>query len=247
MPPALAKAHADLDRAVDRCYRPKPFASDRERVEHLFALYEHLTAPSLPPPPPRRNPNAPANRRADQVPASAHPGLALAPGPRDFSLMVSDRKLSELIVYLGRHSEVGNLGLTKLWKLIFFIDARALRDLGEPVTGSEFIKYEHGPVPSRGDKFLRKLLKTGEVTSNQRTVGGKLLNEIKAVRPADLTAFSFEERQLIDSVCVELGRKSAAVLSELSHKEPSWHYARMMDKLSPELIAYGRTEDTAGL
>ena len=47
-PPALAKAHADLDRAVDRCYRAKPFASDRERVEHLFALYETLTAPLAP-------------------------------------------------------------------------------------------------------------------------------------------------------------------------------------------------------
>ena len=48
MPPALAKAHADLDRAVDRCYRAKPFASDRERVEHLFELYEQLTSPLAP-------------------------------------------------------------------------------------------------------------------------------------------------------------------------------------------------------
>ncbi len=45
MPANLAKAHADLDRAVDACYRPKPFDSDRERVEFLFALYEKLTAP----------------------------------------------------------------------------------------------------------------------------------------------------------------------------------------------------------
>ncbi len=45
MPPALAKAHEALDRAVDRCYRKDPFPSDRQRVEHLFALYEHLTAP----------------------------------------------------------------------------------------------------------------------------------------------------------------------------------------------------------
>ena len=48
MPPALVKAHADLDRAVDRCYRPQPFETDRQRVEHLFALYEKLTAPLLP-------------------------------------------------------------------------------------------------------------------------------------------------------------------------------------------------------
>lgn len=45
MPARLAKAHAELDRAVDACYRSKPFTSDRERVEFLFALYEKLTAP----------------------------------------------------------------------------------------------------------------------------------------------------------------------------------------------------------
>ena len=48
MPAALARAHNALDRAVERCYRPEPFASDRQRVEHLFALYEKLTAPLLP-------------------------------------------------------------------------------------------------------------------------------------------------------------------------------------------------------
>ena len=45
MPPDLRKAHQALDRAVDRLYRRTPFASDRERVEHLFALYERLQAP----------------------------------------------------------------------------------------------------------------------------------------------------------------------------------------------------------
>jgi hypothetical protein len=48
MPPDLVKAHADLDRAVDRCYRTAPFTSDRQRVEFLFALYESLTTPLLP-------------------------------------------------------------------------------------------------------------------------------------------------------------------------------------------------------
>lgn len=47
MPPKLRAAHAALDRAVDRLYRPAGFASDRERVEHLFALYERMAAPLL--------------------------------------------------------------------------------------------------------------------------------------------------------------------------------------------------------
>ena len=48
MPADLVTAHADLDRAVDACYRPQAFTSDRQRVEFLFALYERYTAPLLP-------------------------------------------------------------------------------------------------------------------------------------------------------------------------------------------------------
>ncbi|HQT84962.1 MAG: SAM-dependent methyltransferase [Acidiphilium sp. 37-64-53] len=47
MKPLLRRAHATLDAAVDRLYRPTPFASERERAEHLFTLYERLTAPAL--------------------------------------------------------------------------------------------------------------------------------------------------------------------------------------------------------
>ena len=45
MPANLRKAHAALDSAVDRLYRAAPFASDRDRVEHLFGRYEALVNP----------------------------------------------------------------------------------------------------------------------------------------------------------------------------------------------------------
>ena len=45
MPPDLRKAHHALDRAVDRLYRPRKFSSERERVEHLFVLYERMCSP----------------------------------------------------------------------------------------------------------------------------------------------------------------------------------------------------------
>jgi hypothetical protein len=45
MPPDLRRAHNNLDRAVDRLYRPKAFTSDRERVEYLFTLYEKMITP----------------------------------------------------------------------------------------------------------------------------------------------------------------------------------------------------------
>lgn len=45
MPADLRRAHHALDLAVDRLYRAAPFASDRDRVEHLFGRYEALVNP----------------------------------------------------------------------------------------------------------------------------------------------------------------------------------------------------------
>lgn len=44
MPPALLKAHQQLDRTVDLCYRPQPFLSEAKRIDFLFELYDKYTA-----------------------------------------------------------------------------------------------------------------------------------------------------------------------------------------------------------
>jgi type I restriction-modification system DNA methylase subunit len=44
MPPALTKAHQELDKAVDLAYRPQPFINETKRMEFLFELYEKYTA-----------------------------------------------------------------------------------------------------------------------------------------------------------------------------------------------------------
>jgi len=44
MPPVLVKAHQQLDKAVDLCYRPQPFINETKRIEFLFELYDRYTA-----------------------------------------------------------------------------------------------------------------------------------------------------------------------------------------------------------
>jgi len=44
MPPTLVKAHLELDKAVDLCYRSQPFTTEAKRMEFLFELYEKYTA-----------------------------------------------------------------------------------------------------------------------------------------------------------------------------------------------------------
>jgi len=47
MPPKLSKAHQELDKAVDLCYRPQAFTNENARIEYLFDLYNQYTAPLL--------------------------------------------------------------------------------------------------------------------------------------------------------------------------------------------------------
>jgi hypothetical protein len=47
MPPVLVKAHQELDKAVDLCYRAQAFVNENSRIEYLFDLYNQYTAPLL--------------------------------------------------------------------------------------------------------------------------------------------------------------------------------------------------------
>jgi hypothetical protein len=42
MPEGLLKAHHEMDLAVEKCYRKRPFNDDAERLEYLFKLYEEM-------------------------------------------------------------------------------------------------------------------------------------------------------------------------------------------------------------
>ena len=42
MPKGLKQAHRELDEAIEKCYRLQPFATDTERLEYLFRLYEEM-------------------------------------------------------------------------------------------------------------------------------------------------------------------------------------------------------------
>jgi len=54
MPAELRRAHRALDAVVEGLYRRPPFESDRDRVEHLFMLYEQMVRPLTAPPIGRR-------------------------------------------------------------------------------------------------------------------------------------------------------------------------------------------------
>lgn len=161
--------------------------------------------------------------------------------------MVNKQKLQELLIFIASSPDVRDLGLTKLWKLIYFADVTHLRNYDHSITDSEFIRYEHGPVPSRGERVLKAAIKANEVLTRQQPYGPYQITYVQAMRQADIGVFTTEELKTIESVCQKYGDKTAAYLSELSHLDPAWKYASEHDKLDPELMLYGFEEDPEGL
>lgn len=162
-------------------------------------------------------------------------------------MALNTKKLDELILRLGRSPHIESLGKTKLWKLIYFIDVEFLREFGRTITGSEYIKYDHGPVPSRGEKRLKVLKNNNLVSVDFVDYGGYAQHHIASKSEATENQFTQEELDVVNKVCLKYGSDTATYLSELSHKEPAWVNAQKMEKLSGELMFYGNSEDEDGL
>lgn len=162
-------------------------------------------------------------------------------------MAVDESRFRELVLLTGSSPDVDQLGITKLWKLLYFIDAEALREIGRTITESEYIKYKLGPVPSRGEKILGKLRREEAITTVPEKVGGFPLNKIVPTQAPDESKFSQEELGVIRRILKRHGKRTASALSELSHKEPSWRAAQKRDKISASLMAYGESEDPDGL
>lgn len=157
-------------------------------------------------------------------------------------------KLREAILYFANHPDVHDLGVTKLYKLLYYADSRHLRETGDQsITGSEYIRYVHGPVPSRAEKALKRLRKEGALETRTEDFHGYHLSAVKAKRAPSVAVFSDEEKATLDAVAREFGGLTARELSERSHEEPAWIYARPQDKLDPTLMLYGSHEDPEDL
>ena len=60
-----------------------------------------------------------------------------------------DAKFRELILYIvSRHEADRDFGTARLYKTLFYADFGAYVLIGRPITGRDYIKMPHGPVPA---------------------------------------------------------------------------------------------------
>ncbi|OUO85700.1 type II TA system antitoxin MqsA family protein [Gordonibacter urolithinfaciens] len=137
-------------------------------------------------------------------------------------------RLREAVVYLAAH--VGNLFVTKLNKVLFYLDFSAYRDEGAGFTGLRYARADYGPVPDQYDLVMAALV-DGATLAYREQGDGRV---IVARRGADLSAFSPQEVARLDTVAAFAnGFATTAELSAYSHEERAW-----LETPSGEVIGY---------
>lgn len=137
-------------------------------------------------------------------------------------LQFDEAKFKELILYIAEQcASHPYFGATKLNKLLFFSDFIAYEELGESITGAEYMALEFGPGPRHLLPIREEMVLDGDITIEH--VG--LQQRVIAQRTPDKEQFSPAERKIVDRVIAVLEFQDAEWVSELSHKFLGWKAA----------------------
>lgn len=140
-------------------------------------------------------------------------------------------KFRELIVLIAdRCADDSSFGDTYLNKVLFFSDALAVQNRGEPITGARYQKLPMGPAARALLPARRQLVEDGAVTVDK--VGDRTVT--RALRkPAPI--FSEDEIELVEEVIKVFHGMWAAHISDVSHQAaPGWNLVEMHDDIPLE-------------
>lgn len=156
-------------------------------------------------------------------------------------------KFRQVLLYvLNRVGGKPNVGMTVLYKLLYFIDFDYYEKYEEQLMGLTYIKNHHGPTPNIFGNTVEKLIAKGEIEAIKSKFY-KYEQTKYLVNPGlkqDLSLLSANELAHIDAELARLSDKTATELSNLSHQDVPWITAEENVPLDYEAVFY-RTPATS--
>ena len=144
---------------------------------------------------------------------------------------------------IARASSRPGFGATKLYKVLWFANARTFCLTGEPIFETEFVREKHGPVPRDVMKMRGELVSEGRVKIWQDRFGDRPIWRFKSLAPPTTERFSSDEIKTIDYWIGHIDQDHTAVsISEQSH-DYGWEIARMGETLPVHAFLAERLRD----
>jgi len=135
-----------------------------------------------------------------------------------FPDMDPDSRLRELMLYVAHKcSDDPGFGATKLNKILYFSDFLSYLNDGRPVTGTEYMAQQHGPVPKRLVPVRQGLETSGDAVVEKRARLAHEQHRLIPMREPDLSLFSAKDIAIVDEVIQSLWGRGASEVSLISH------------------------------
>lgn len=157
----------------------------------------------------------------------------------------NQKKFKTVLAYILQ--QVGgkpNIGMTAIYKLLYFIDFDYYEKYEEQLMGATYIKNHYGPTPIMFTKMIKEMKKSDEIEE----VRSKYYNREQKkyfLNPAyknDITVLSSREIKHIDWELDRLSDKSVKELSDLSHEDMPWKVAKMGEVVEYNGVFYRNDE-----
>lgn len=151
--------------------------------------------------------------------------LALEPpsrfnGWRRFNL----ERFQNLVLFVLE--KTGPLFTTALNVRLWYADFAHFRDQGISITGSQYLRFIHGPAPKSYDFLLAGMVEDGVLSAASVPGRGRPGERFQAVKEPDAPPFHRDELDRIGRVLAALEGKTAMQLSELAKAETAYAATR---------------------
>lgn len=155
------------------------------------------------------------------------------------------KKFKEVLLYiLEKVGGKSNVGMTVLYKLLYFIDFDYYEKFEEQLIGATYIKNHFGPTPVEFKKIVESMEEKGELETVKSKYFQHEQTKYLPRRESDISVLSAREIKHIDEVLARLGDKNAKELSDYSHKDIPWLGTEDGKMIKYESVFY-RTPETS--
>src|SRR3989338_10169462 len=155
------------------------------------------------------------------------------------------KKFKEVVLYiLEKVGSKSNVGMTVLYKLLYFIDFDYYEKFEEQLVGATYIKNHFGPTPVEFKKIVESMESKGELETVKSKYFQHEQTKYLPRREPDISVLNAKEIKHIDEVLSRLSDKSALELSEYSHKDVPWIGTQDGHVIRYESVFY-RTPETS--
>lgn len=148
-------------------------------------------------------------------------------------------KFKEVLLYvLQKVGSKPNIGMTVLYKLLYFIDFDYYEKYEEQLMGLAYIKNHHGPTPRSFAKVVKTMKAKDEIEEMRSKYYKYDQKKFLPLRTPDLSKITAQELNLIDDVLARYGDKSAVELRNISHEDTPWAVATEGKNLEYDHVFY---------